>query len=156
MIALIVAYSKNRVIGNKGRLPWNIPGELSRFKELTTGNVVVFGRVTYEEIGHPLENRTNIIISKTKNFDEENCYTVKSLQEAIEMAKGNKIYIGGGEGIFKQAIEIVDKMYITIIDKEFEGDRFFPEFDETKFDIEIEKEVNGEIPYKYLTYTRKK
>lgn len=154
MLSLIVAYSKNRVIGKEGRLPWNIPGELKRFKNLTTNNVVIFGRVTYEEIGKPLENRMNIIISRTKNFDEKNCFTVKSLEDAIKFTKGKQIYIGGGEGIFKQAVEIVDKMYITVIDKEFEGDRYFPNFDESKFKIHLEKEVGGEIPYKYFTYTR--
>lgn len=83
MIGLIVARSKNNVIGKNGEIPWKIKGEQKQFRELTTGNVVVMGRKSYEEIGHPLPNRKNIIVSKTKNFSGENLVTVGSLQEAI-------------------------------------------------------------------------
>ena len=86
MLGLIVAYAENRVIGKDGMIPWKIKGEQLRFKELTTGNVVIMGRKSYEEIGRPLPNRTTIVISGTKNFDQENCFTVKSVKEAIELA----------------------------------------------------------------------
>ncbi len=78
MVALIAAYTQNMVIGNKGSIPWKIKGEKKRFRELTTGNVVVMGRRSYEEIGHPLPNRTTIVVSFAKNFTGENCYTVSS------------------------------------------------------------------------------
>ena len=89
MIALIAAFAKNQVIGNKGYIPWKIKGEQKRFKELTTGNIVIMGRRSYEEIGKPLSNRTTIVVSNTKNFDGENCLTARSLAEAIKLA-GNK------------------------------------------------------------------
>lgn len=155
MIALIVAHDKNRVIGNKGVIPWNIEGEKQRFKELTTGNVVIMGRKTYEEIGRPLPNRTTIVISNTKNFDSDSCFTAKSLTEALKMASGRDIYIAGGARLYKEALDLVDVMYITEIDGVFEGDTYFPIFDESLFDKKIVKEVDGPIPYKYISYIRK-
>lgn len=155
MIGLIVAYAKNRVIGNNGCIPWRIKGEQRRFKELTTGNVVVMGRRSYEEIGRPLPNRMTYVVSRTKNFDQEGVKTVSSIQEAIELAGDKNVYISGGAGIYKEAMPFVEKMYITEVDLEPEGDTFFPEFDENDFDKEIDEIVDGEIPYKYVTYTRK-
>lgn len=155
MIALIVAYAKNKVIGNNGCIPWKIKGEQKRFRELTTGNVVVMGRKSYEEIGKPLPNRTTIVVSRTKNFDAENCMTAKSLAEAIEMAGDRKVYISGGAGLYKEALPLVEKMYITEIDCEIEGDTYFPEFDENQFDKQIDERFESEIPYTYVTYTRK-
>lgn len=155
MIGLIVAYAKNRVIGNKGCIPWRIKGEQRRFKELTTGNVVVMGRRSYEEIGRPLPNRMTYVVSRTKNFDEEGVKTVSSIQEAIDLAGDKNVYISGGAGIYREAMPYVEKMFITEVDLEPEGDTFFPEFDENDFVKEINEEVDGEIPYKYVTYTRK-
>ena len=155
MIGLIVAYTKNRVIGNKGCIPWKIKGEQKRFRELTTGNVVVMGRRSYEEIGRPLPNRTTIVISNTKNFDCENCMTAKSLAEALELAGDRKVYISGGARLYEEALPLVEKMYITEIDAEIEGDTSFPIFDEELFEKEINERVEGEIPYTYVTYTRR-
>ena len=108
MIGLIVARSKNNVIGKNGQIPWRIKGEQKQFKELTTGNVVIMGRKSYEEIGHPLPNRKNIVVSSSKNFDGDNLFTAHSLKEALELAGNQDIYIAGGYGLFKEAIEIVD------------------------------------------------
>jgi len=156
MIGLIVAYGKNRVIGNKGCIPWRIKGEQRRFKELTTGNVVVMGRRSYEEIGRPLPNRMTYVVSRTKNFDQEGVKTVSSIQEAIDFAGDKNVYISGGAGIYKEAMPYVEKMYITEVDLEPEGDTFFPEFNEDDYIREVDEEIDGDIPYKYVTYTRKK
>ena len=157
MIGLIVARSKNNVIGKNGKIPWKIKGEQKQFRELTTGNVVIMGRKSYEEIGHPLPNRKNIVVSKTKNFVGENVVTVTSLQEAIDISVGEEVYIAGGYGLFKEALSLVNKMYITEIDTIVEnGDVFFPEFDSQEFDI-ITGETGGEgIKYTRTVYTRKK
>lgn len=155
MIALIVAYARNRVIGNKGCIPWKIKGEQIRFKELTMGKVVIMGRKSFEEIGKPLPNRTTIVVSSTKSFEGENCYTASSLQEAIELAGDCDIYISGGARLYAEAIDLVDKMYITEIEADIEGDTFFPDFAEELFDKEIVERFDGEIPYTYVTYTRK-
>lgn len=157
MIGLIVARSKNNVIGKGGKIPWNIKGEQQQFKKLTTGNVVIMGRRTYEEIGKPLPNRTNIIVSRNNNYTGKNLITVKSLDEALNYKLDKDMFIAGGYALFKEAIPKVDKMYITQIDITVEnGDVFFPEFNEEDFDVEIEEEVNTDIPYKRLVYTRKK
>ncbi len=159
MIALIVAYTKNRVIGREGRIPWRIPGEQRRFRELTTGNVVIMGRRSYEEIGHPLPNRYNIIVSKTKRFEAENCTTAGSLPEAIRLAGDRDVYISGGAGLYLEAVDLVEKMYITEIDAEIAGDTYFPEFDPSQFFREVEEHVTVGLPdipsYDYVTYTRK-
>ena len=155
MIALIVAYAKNRVIGNNGRIPWNIKGEQKRFKELTTGNVVIMGRRSYEEIGKPLPNRTTIVVSNTKIYNSENCINARSLTEAIELAGNKDVYIAGGAKLYEEAMDIVDKMYITEIDAEIEGDTYFPYFDKNQFEKEINQVCEGELDYIYLTYVRK-
>lgn len=155
MIALIVAFAKDQVIGNKGCIPWKIKGEQKRFKELTTGNVVIMGRRSYEEIGKPLPNRTTIVISGTQNYDGENCMTAKSVAEAIEMAGERDIYISGGARVYEEALPLVEKMYITEVDLEVEGDTCFPLFDKEQFIKEIDERFEGEIPYTYVTYTRK-
>ena len=159
MIGLIVAYAGNRVIGNEGRIPWRIKGEQRRFKELTTGNVVIMGRRSYEEIGHPLPNRYTVVVSKTAVYREKGvCETVGSLKEAVEYAEktwpGLNIYLAGGAGIYREGIELADKLFITEVELEPEGDTFFPEFDESLYTKTIDEEIDGEIPYKYVTYTK--
>lgn len=155
MISLIVAYSKNRVIGFNGKIPWKIKGEQSRFRDLTTGNIVVMGRKTFEEIGKPLPNRLTIVISNTKNFNFENCKTAHSLAEAIKMAGNKDIFISGGQKLYEEALPLVKKMYITEVEFECEGDTFFPLFDESLFSKQTEGYFDENIPYTYLTYTRK-
>lgn len=159
MVGLIVAYTKNRVIGNKGRIPWRIKGEQRRFKELTTGNVVVMGRRSYDEIGHPLPNRFTIVVSSSAKYEADNCITVPTIKDAIEYASKNRpnenIYLSGGAGIYKEGLPLADKLFITEVDAVIEGDTFFPEFDETKYTKTIDEHVDGEIPYTYVTYTKR-
>lgn len=157
MIGLIVARSKNNVIGRNGKIPWKIKGEQKQFKELTTGNIVVMGRKSYEEIGCPLPNRETIVVSKSKKYEGNNLMTVSSLQEAIAYGKDRDIYIAGGYRLYKEAISLVDKMYITEIDMLIEdGDVFFPEFDAKKFDVIIKEKEGDDINYTRTIYTRKK
>ena len=157
MIALIVARSRNNVIGRNGQIPWKIKGEQAQFRKLTTGNVVVMGRKSYEEIGHPLPNRMNIIVSLSANYSGENLVTVSSLQEAIEADGDANIYVCGGYGLFMEAIPIVEKMYITEIDIEIkDGDVFFPEFNKDDFDIVVSKTEGEDIKFTRTIYTRKK
>lgn len=155
MISLIVAMTKNHVIGNQGKIPWRIVGEQRRFKELTTGNTVIMGKRSFEEIGIPLPNRKTIIISATMSYEAENCRTVATLEEAILLAGESDIYVSGGERLYKEALPRVERMYITLIDLEMEGDTFFPEFKEEDFILTKEESFEGEIPYRYLTYERR-
>lgn len=157
MIGLIVARSKNNVIGKNGQIPWRIKGEQKQFKELTTGNAVIMGRKSYEEIGHPLPNRLNIIVSNTAKFEGENLVTVSSLDEAIKAAGDTDVYISGGYGLFKEAMPLVDVMYITEVDTVVEdGDVIFPEFNADEFNLEIGETGGEDIKFTRTTYTRKK
>ena len=156
MIALIVARSKNNVIGKDGRIPWFIKGELKQFKDLTTGHVVIMGRRSYEEIGRPLPNRKNIVVSNTKTFSGENLVTVGSLKEAIEISRGEDIFVGGGFRLFEEVLPIVDVMYITEVDTVIDGgDTFFPEFDASQFDMIVGETAGEDIKYTRTKYTRK-
>lgn len=155
MVAIIVAYSQNRIIGQKGGIPWRIPGEQVRFRKLTFGQAVVMGRRTYEEIGHPLPGRMNFVVSTTRNFDAENCQTVVSLDEAIALAGERDLYVSGGVKLYEEALRLAEKLYVTEIHRDVAGDTFFPEFDETLFDKTLESYHPGELPYTYVTYTRK-
>ena len=156
MISIIVAVAKGGAIGKEGKMPWKIPGEQRQFKDLTTGHVVVMGRTSYEEIGHPLPNRTNIVVSKTKVFSGENLYTVKSLKEAIERAGQEEIFIAGGAELFQEALPLADKIYMTYVDMEVpDADRFFPIFHEEEYKREEIEKVGGETSYLRVLYTKK-
>lgn len=153
-LILIVAYAKNRVIGNHGKIPWHIPGEQKRFKQLMLGNTVIMGRKTYEEIGHPLPGRKTIVLSQTKNFTSENCQTAKSLQEAIALAHTEIVCIAGGAKVYAEALPLVECLYITEIEQEFVGDTFFPQWDESAYTCTMDAYNDGSIPYTYKTYTK--
>ena len=155
MISIIVAVAKGGAIGKEGKMPWKIPGEQRQFKDLTTGHVVIMGRTSYEEIGHPLPERTNIVVSKTKVFSGENLHTVKSLKEAIERAGQEEIFIAGGAEIFQEALPLADKIYMTYVDMEvLDADRFFPDFPKEKYIIMELERVEGKIPYYRFLYTK--
>ncbi|MCR4579276.1 MAG: dihydrofolate reductase [Treponema sp.] len=167
MIGLIVARSKNNVIGRGGQIPWRIEGEQKQFKELTTGNIVVMGRRTFEEIGRPLPGRMTIVVSGSRKFEGENLMTVGSLKEALELAKsglsggcekfsGREVFIAGGYGLYKEALPLVDVMYITEVDLVVEeGDTFFPDFDAGAFELTVGENGGEEIKYRRTIYRRK-
>jgi dihydrofolate reductase len=143
MISIIAAVSKNGVIGVDNKLPWDLPEDLKKFKEITTGNVVIMGRKTYESIGKALPNRINIVVTRDKNFFVPGVLSANSLDSALLKAGGNKdIFIIGGGEIYKQSMDFVDKLYITEVDMEVEGDTTFPTISDQWSVIE-ENEFNG-------------
>ena len=155
MISIIVAVAKDGAIGKGGKMPWKIPGEQKQFKELTTGHVVIMGRRSYEEIGHPLPNRKNIVVSKTKVFSGENLITAKSLEEALSLAGEEEIFIAGGAELFQKALPLADRIYITYVDLEVpDADRFFPNFPEEEYKREELEKVGGEISYLRVLFTK--
>ncbi len=157
MIGLIVARSLNNVIGKNGCIPWKIEGEQKQFKKLTTGNIVIMGRKSYEEIGHPLPDRKTIVVSNTQKFEEKNLTTASSVKEALELCAGKNVFIAGGYGIYKEALPYVDVMYITEVQLTVDdGDVFFPEFDASAFEVEEGETGGDKIKYKRMIYTRKK
>lgn len=129
MISFIVAMSENGVIGVDNHLPWNIPEDLKRFKKVTTGHPILMGRKTFESIGKPLPNRTNIIISRNKEYRAEGTVTCTSIEEALEWANkapgSEEIFVIGGAEIFKMALPMAKRIYLTIVHWPFEGDVHF-------------------------------
>lgn len=160
MIKLIVAKASNNVIGDKNNLIWHLPNDLKHFKNLTTGHPIIMGRKTYESLGRPLPNRTNIIITRDQNFIDDQIIITHSLEQALAIAneiQEDVFVIGGGE-IYKQAMEYVDVIYLTEVHHEFNGDTYFPEIDEESFEEEERvhhmKDEKHPYSYSFITYKR--
>jgi dihydrofolate reductase len=150
MVSLIAAVSDNGIIGVDNKMPWYIPDDLKRFKRLTTDNVVIMGRKTYESIGQPLPNRLNIVISRNKDLVIEGCLVVDSITKAIKKAGNNRdIFIIGGGEIYKRAIDFADRIYLTKIHIEVEGDTTFPTIDTINW---VEKGNIKNEGFSYITY----
>ncbi|UCD76754.1 MAG: dihydrofolate reductase [Phycisphaerales bacterium] len=130
-LSIIVAMSENHVIGLHGDMPWRLPDDLKRFKALTTGHAVIMGRKTFDSIGRPLPNRTNIVITRDTRRAIEGVTVVHSLDEALRYAVGNEeIFIIGGGEIYRQALALADRIYVTLVHAAVDGDTFFPAFDD--------------------------
>ena len=137
--SILVAVSENGVIGKDNNLVWHLPVDLKFFKEKTSGHHIIMGRKTHESVGRPLPNRVNIVISRSADYKADGCIVVQSLKEAIDtVVDDSEAFICGGAEIYKQALDVADRMYLTRVHNEFEGDTFFPEFD-TKVWIEKER-----------------
>ncbi len=154
-ISLIAAMAENYVIGNDDKIPWRIPGEQLRFKDLTVGKTVIMGRKTYESIGKPLPGRKTIVVSRTKNYKFDNCITVSSLYDALMTVKGEEeVFIAGGGKVYEESLRLADRIYLTVVHRCIPGNTFFPEIDKDMFQVTYEKRVEGDIPYTYYTYER--
>ena len=157
--AAVVAIGRNRELGNGNKLLWHIPDDLKRFKALTKGHPIIMGRKTFESIvgyvGGPLPDRTNIVVTREPNYSYDGAIVAHSSEEAIEVAKSrpgaDEIHIGGGAELYKQAIPLIDKLYLTIVDAEAEADAFFPEYADqfTKKVFEEQREWNG-LKYRFV------
>ncbi len=153
--ALIVAASENNVIGNKGKIPWNLPADLKYFRKLTEGHLVIMGRKTYESIGHPLPRRRNIVISRQEGFKAEGCEVVKSLEEALKIAEGEgEVFVIGGGEIYKQALPLADRVYLTRVHAQIEGEAFFPEVSKGWVEMSREPhEADAEHAHSFTFFT---
>jgi dihydrofolate reductase len=153
MITLIAACSKNRVIGKDNTLIWKVPGDLKRFKEITTGHTVLMGRKTFESIGKPLPNRRNVILSRDHNLKIEGCLVYSNLKEVLELF-GNDLFIIGGEEIYRQTIGYADYIDLTFIHKEYEGDAYFPEIPSHFLEIKSKRQnlECEDFKYSFITY----
>lgn len=153
MITIIAAKSKNNIIGINNSIPWNLKEDMKRFKQLTIGKVVVMGRKTFDSIGRPLPNRTNIVLTRDVNTKIDGVLVYNNLYEFINLFQ--EIIIIGGYDIYKHFIKIADRIELTLIDKEFDGDTTFPEIDDSWEETNREKNNNGEFDYYFITYDRK-
>ena len=153
-ISIIVAHSRNMVIGKANALLWRLPDDLKRFKKLTTGHPIIMGRKTYQSINRPLPDRTNIIITRDTNLKIPGCIIVHSAAEAIKKAKEfdqEEIFIIGGAEIYKETLPMTNRLYVTLVDIDVEGDAFFPDYSKlfTKKISEEFGEFEG-LKYSYL------
>lgn len=145
MISIIVAIAENGIIGDKNALLWNIKEDMRRFRTTTTGHPVIMGRKTFESIGRPLPKRTNVVITRGDNTFE-GCEVAHSLEEAVAMfPKEEEVFIIGGAQIYAQALPIADRLYLTIVHRDYEGDTAFPKFDMAEWrEISREEFERGE------------
>jgi dihydrofolate reductase len=130
-ISLVAAMAKNRVIGKDNAMPWHLPADLKHFKAVTLGKPIIMGRKTFESIGRPLPGRQNIVISRNANYQCEGCDTVTSIEAALELVKQHdEVMLIGGGFLYNQVLPMANKLYLTFIDLEVDGDTFFPAFEQ--------------------------
>ena len=160
MITIIVAMGKNREIGADNQLLWHLPKDLKHFKELTSGHPIIMGRKTYESIGKPLPNRTNIVISRKNDQFEEGILIVGSIKEALKFAKkiDENVFIIGGGTIYEQTIDLADQLEVTLVDAELKADTFFPKIDEKKWlktnETTHQKDEKNQFDFSFQTFER--
>ncbi len=158
MVILIAAISKNNAIGNKGKLPWHIPEDLKRFKEITGGKTVLMGRKTYESIlgylGKPLPNRKNIVITRQEGYAvPEGVLVYKTIEDAFQKHEGEDIYVIGGAEMYAQTIGLAEKLYITEVHQEIEGDAFFPKIEDATWQESARENHEG---YSFVIYEKRR
>lgn len=148
---------KTRAIGSNNIIPWHIPSDQKWFKHLTIGHAVIMGRITFESIGRPLPGRQLVVLTRSKSFQSEGVYTAKTSTEALKLA-GNlsprKIFIAGGEDIYREFMSQTDWIYLTQVHANFGGDRHFPEFEGPEFELQSTCHVEAELPYSHFSYNR--
>jgi dihydrofolate reductase len=150
-VSLIAAMAKNRAIGLGNGLPWHLPPDLRRFKALTTGHTLIMGRKTFETLKGPLPWRTTIVVTRRADYAPAGVLVARSIDEALSRAEGDEVFVAGGEDIFRQTLHRADRLYLTRIDRDFTGDTFFPEYEESAWRLAEREhhEATPEIPFAY-------
>ncbi len=160
MISIIAAMGKNRELGLEGKLPWHLPDDFKRFKNLTTGHAVIMGRKTFESIGKPLPQRKNIIITRDAAYAAPGCVVVHSMEEAFKAAADDtETFVVGGAEIYKLALPYAHKMYLTLVDAAPQADAYFPEFDKSEWTVAQEEphpsDEKHQYPFVFTVFVRK-
>jgi len=163
LLSIIVAYARDKegrfVIGKDNAIPWHLPHDLIRFREHTKGHAVIMGRKTFESIGKPLPKRDNIIITRQENYEVPGAQVFSDLQEALDFAapKHSEVFIIGGQELYTQTVDKVDRMYITHVHKEgIEGDTFFPKWNRNLFKVIQKEEINDKTEFEILQRFQRK
>lgn len=161
MLSIVVAKAKNNIIGKENKLVWNLPEDLKRFNKLTDGHTIIMGRKTFESLNGELQNRKHIVFSRNPDFksNNDNVQIVRSMLEIQEYIEGKEeVFVIGGAMIYNIMMPYVKKMYVTEIEKDFDGDAFFPRIDENKWkEIDRQKGIKNEennLDYEFVTYIR--
>ncbi|MGD7045364.1 dihydrofolate reductase [Jeotgalibacillus proteolyticus] len=160
MISIIAAHANNRIIGHEMDMPWHLPNDLAYFKQQTTGKTLLMGRKTFESMNGPLKNRTNIVVTENKEWSHEGAITVHSIEEGLELLRkeeGETFIIGGGF-VYKSTIDFADRLYITVIDLETEGDTTFPDYSSNEWEevssVPGVKDEKNPYDYTFKIYDR--
>ncbi len=159
-ISIIAALASNSVIGRGNQMPWHLSADLKRFKALTMGHHLIMGRKTFESIGRPLPGRTTIVVTRQSDFSAPDVVVAPSLDAALDLARGDgEVFIAGGADIYEQMIHRADRMYLTRVHADFDGDALFPDFDDvTEWSLvdseHHEPDGTNPLPYSFLTYER--
>lgn len=157
-LSIIVAIAKNGAIGINNTLPWHLPEDLKRFKALTMGHHIVMGRKTYESLGRLLPGRTSVIVTRNQGYKVEGALVAHSLQDAIALCEDDdEVFLIGGAELYQDGLKLANKLYITEIALEVEGDAFFPDFSHQKwFEITRDAHVSAQgLAFSYVTYLHK-
>jgi dihydrofolate reductase len=157
-VSIVVAISENHAIGKDNKLLWHLPKDLKHFKEITTGGTVIMGRKTYDSVGRPLPNRRNIVITR-QQIEIPGCEVVNSIEAALALCRDtDEVFIVGGAEIYKLAMHLTDRIYLTIVHENFDADTYFPEI---KSDIwketertDHEPDDKNPLPYSFITLER--
>lgn len=155
-VSIIAAMSSNRVIGRDGAIPWSIPADMRRFRELTLGHTVIMGRKTFESIGRPLAGRKNIVVTRQLKYPASGVITAGSLDEALRLTTGDgEVFICGGGEIYARALPLAGRIYLTVVDLEAEGDTFFPVIPVEEF-LELARErLSVDPPAEFIVLVRR-
>ncbi len=156
-ISAIAAISENRVLGNKGKIPWHIPEDMKRFRRVTRGHPVIMGRKTYESIGKPLSDRLNIIVTRQEEYHPAGVEIMPDVNKAIDYAQmheDEEVFIIGGGQVYAAALPRTERLYLTVVKAEFAGDTYFPEY--TEFSKEIGRTYSSDDKYEYVFLTLEK
>ncbi len=159
-LSIIAAVSANRVIGDHNSLPWKLPADLKRFQKLTMGRHLLMGRKTFESIGFVLPGRTTVVVTHRPDYHPEGVLVAHSLEEALRLVDDDsELFIAGGAEIYRQMLALADRLYLTYIHEEFEGDARFPDFEESDWESisreDREPDPDNAYSYSFVMYERK-
>ncbi len=157
-VSIIVAIGENHAIGKSNQLLWHMPNDLRHFKEITSGRTIIMGRKTFDSVGKPLPKRRNIVVTR-QDITIPGCEVVKSIEDGLALCEGeDEVFIGGGAEIYKLAMHLTDRIYLTIIHHSFDADTFFPEIDKTEWKEISRKDHQADeknaYPYSFITLER--
>jgi dihydrofolate reductase len=160
MLSLIVAVSKNHVIGYENKMPWHLPAELAYFQRITTGHPIIMGRKTFQSIGRPLPNRRNIVVSRNMTFTAEGIEVSASLEDALALCEADNPFVIGGATLYVEALGAADRLYLTEIDADLKGDTFFPSIDDSMWEQQSRevrlKDEKNIFDLAFLVFNRRK
>ena len=159
IVSIIVAIGENHAIGKNNQLLWHMPNDLKHFKDITSGRTIIMGRKTFDSVGKPLPRRRNIVVTR-QDITIPGCEVVKSIEDGLALCKDeDEVFIGGGAEIYKLAMHLTDRIYLTIIHKSFDADTFFPEIDKLEWKEvkreDFEPDEKNPLPYSFITLERR-